>query len=89
MIYHTLRRKGDADAALADLTRESGDTWPYSVATGYAYRGECNEAFKWLETVLVSRDSDLLEGIRGDPEFAALREDARYKALLRKMNLAE
>jgi TolB-like protein/Tfp pilus assembly protein PilF len=89
MIYHALRRKGDSDATLSSLIRESGDTWPYSVATVYAYRGERNEAFTWLEKGLASRDSDQLEGIRGDPEFAALREDARYKALLRKMNLPE
>jgi tetratricopeptide (TPR) repeat protein len=89
MIYHALRRKDDSDAALAGLIRASGDTWPYSVATVYAYRGERNEAFQWLEKGLASRDSDQLEGIRGDPEFAALREDARYKALLRKMNLSQ
>ncbi len=89
MIYHALRRKGDSDATLAGLIRESGDTWPYSVATVYAYRGERDEAFKWLEKGLASRDSDQLEGIRGDPEFAALREDARYKALLRMMSLPE
>ena len=87
MIYHALRRKGDSDAALARLIREAGDTWPYSVATVYAYRGERNEAFKWLEKGFATRDSDQLEGIRGDPEFAELREDARYKTLLRKMNL--
>ncbi|MGA2397389.1 MAG: TIR domain-containing protein [Steroidobacteraceae bacterium] len=89
MVYYALRRKGDSDATLSSLIRESGDTWPYSVATVYAYRGERNEAFKWLEKGLASRDSDQLEGIRGDPEFAALREDARYRALLRRMNLLE
>ena len=59
------------------------------VATVYGFRGERNEAFDWLEKGLATRDSDQLEGIGGDPEFAALREDARYKALLRKMNLPE
>jgi adenylate cyclase len=89
MIYHALHRKVDSDAALARLIHETGDTWPYSVATVYAYRGERNEAFKWLEKGLATRDSDQLEGIRGDPEFAALREDARYKTLLRDMNLRD
>ncbi len=89
MIYHALHRKGDSDAALARLIRQAGDTWPYSVATVYAYRGEGNKAFQWLEKGLATRDSDQLEGIRGDPEFAALREDARYKTLLHKMNLPE
>jgi TolB-like protein/Tfp pilus assembly protein PilF len=89
MIYHGLHRKKDSDAALARLVAMAGETWPYSVATVYAFRGERDEAFDWLEKGLATRDSDQLEGIRGDPEFAALREDARYKALLHKMNLTE
>jgi TolB-like protein len=89
MIYHALRRKADSDAALARLVRASGETWPYSAATVCAYRGERNEAFKWLEKGYATRDSDQLEGIRGDPELAALREDARYKTLLRNMNLVK
>jgi TolB-like protein/Tfp pilus assembly protein PilF len=88
-IYHALRQRNDSDAALARLIREAGDTWPYSVAAVYAYRGERIEAFKWLEKGLESRDSDQLEGIRGDPELAALRGDGRYKALLKNMNLPE
>ena len=55
----------------------------------YAYRGERDKAFEWLEKGFASRDSDQLEGIRGDPEFAALRDDVRYKSILRKMNLPE
>jgi TolB-like protein len=89
MIYHALHRQEDSDAALARLTREAGETWPYSVATVYAYRGELDKAFEWLEKGIESRDSDQLEGIRGDPEFVALRKDARYKALLHRMDLTE
>jgi hypothetical protein len=88
-IYHALRRKVDSDAALSRLIREAGDTWPYSVATVYAYFGERDETFKWLEKGRASRDSDQLEGIRGDAAFALMREDARYRALLRNMNLPE
>jgi TolB-like protein/Tfp pilus assembly protein PilF len=87
MVYHTLHREADSGAALARLIQQSGDTWPYSVATVYAYCGEADEAFKWLAQGLATRDSDQLEGIRGDLEFAALREDARYKTLLHNMNL--
>jgi adenylate cyclase len=88
-IYHALRRKVDSDAALSRLIREAGDTWPYIVATVYAYFGERDETFKWLEKGRASRDSDQLEGIRGDAAFALMREDARYRALLRNMHLPE
>jgi serine/threonine-protein kinase len=89
MVYHALGRKAESDAALARLVQASSDTWPYSVATVHAYRGERDEAIEWLEKACAARDSDLLEGIRGDPEFAPLRHDPRYKELLRKMNLPE
>ncbi len=89
MVYHALRRKADSDAALARLIQASGDTWPYSVAMVHAYRGERNEAIEWLEKGRESRDSDLLAGVRGDPEFAPLRDDPRYRDLLRKMNLPD
>ena len=87
MIYHARGRKVDSDAALARLVKESGDTWPYCVATVHAFRGERSEAFEWLEKARVARDSDLLASILGDPELAPLRADPRYKALLREMNL--
>jgi TolB-like protein len=89
MVYHALHRKSESDAALARLIRQAGDTWPYSVASVYAYRGERTEALKWLQKGITSRDSDQLEGIRGDPEYAFLRADPQYKALLRQMNLPE
>lgn len=89
VVYHTLGRKADSDAALARLIRASGDTWSYSVSIVHAYRGERNEAFEWLEKACESRDADLLVSIRGDPELVPLRADPRYKSLLRKMNLPE
>jgi adenylate cyclase len=89
MVHHAMQRQADSDSALARLIRASGETWPYAVATVYAYRGQLNEAFEWLDKSRLARDSDLLMGIRGDPEFAPLRTDPRYKALLRELNLPE
>jgi hypothetical protein len=71
------------------LVGAAGGTWVSSVATAYAFRGVRNEAFDWLAKGLATRDSDQLEGTRGDPEFAPLREDPRYKTILREMYLPE
>lgn len=89
MRSHGLHRSRDSDASLARLIRTSGDAWPYSVATVYAHRGERDQAIAWLKRGLETRDSDELEGIRGDPEFAALRHDARYRTLLHEMKLPD
>jgi hypothetical protein len=53
----------------------------------HAYRGERDEAFRWLDKALVSRDSDFVASVRADPELAPLRSDHRYPALLKRMNL--
>ena len=78
----------DAEAALVRLTQDQGDLWPYGVAEVFAYRGERDLAFTWLDRAYVVRDPDL-NLVRADPLLVPLRDDPRYKALLRKMNLPE
>jgi tetratricopeptide (TPR) repeat protein len=87
-VYHALGRKSESDAALVRLTNEVG-TWPSGVALAHASRGERDQALEWLEKAYVERDPDLLLWGLGHPFFATLRDDPRYKALLRKMNLPE
>jgi TolB-like protein len=87
-VYHALGRKSESDAALVRLTNEVGP-WPSGVALAHASRGERDQALEWLEKAYVERDPDLLLWGSGHPFLATLRDDPRYKALLRKMNLPE
>jgi TolB-like protein len=57
-----------------------------SIADVYAWRGEKDQAFQWLERAYELRDSGLT-WIKIDTDLRSLRGDPRYKALLRKMNL--
>jgi hypothetical protein len=52
----------------------------------YAYRGERDEAFAWLERAYRQKDSGLWL-IKGDPLLKNLAGDPRYPAFLRKMKL--
>jgi hypothetical protein len=52
----------------------------------YAYRGESDQAFVWLERAYTERDTGL-EEMKADPLLAGLRNDPRYSALLKKMRL--
>lgn len=54
----------------------------------HAFRGEVDEAFKWLDRAYAQKDVDLIL-IKGDPDFARIVGDPRYKAFLRKLNLPE
>ncbi|HEV8137965.1 MAG TPA: tetratricopeptide repeat protein [Pyrinomonadaceae bacterium] len=50
--------------------------------------GEKDKAFEWLEKDFQARDGKLPE-IRWQLQFDSLRDDARYKDLLKRMNLPE
>ena len=59
-----------------------------AIADVYAYRGDKDKAFVWLETAFRQKDSNMWL-IKGDQYFKRLEGDPRYKAFLRKMNLPE
>lgn len=49
LVYYALGRKADADAALEELIAFSARPDPLRIAEVYAYRGDIEEAFQWLE----------------------------------------
>ena len=81
-------RMPEADAALADLIKNSADGAAYQIAEVYAYRGEKDKAFEWLERAHRQRDSGLI-GAQIDPFLANLRNDPRWNSFLRTMGLAD
>ncbi len=58
------------------------------IASIYGALGEKDKAFAALEKALAARDWDLFR-LKVDPLFASLRDDARSKEMLRRMNLPE
>ena len=58
----------------------------YQIAEVYAYRGEPDKAFEWLDRAYEQRDAGL-RSLKIDPHLKGLRHDPRYIELLRKMKL--
>jgi TolB-like protein len=81
-------RKTESDAQLAEAIRHNGTSWPSEIARLYAFRGEKDRAFEWLDRAYELRDEDLYV-IKDDPLFKNLESEPRFKAFLRKMNLPE
>jgi len=81
------KRIPEADAALARLTEGFADTAAYQIAEVYAYRGDKDRAFEWLERARRQRDN--LGFMRSSPFLANLHEDPRWDVFLRKMGLAD
>jgi TolB-like protein/Flp pilus assembly protein TadD len=87
MSYFALGSKADSDAALAQML-ERQTNHPYFIAQVYAYRGEADEAFKWLDRAYAQKDASLAL-LKSQERFMKLQGDERYKAFLKKMNLPE
>lgn len=59
---------------------------PFNVARFYAFAGENEKAFEWLEKAYQMRQADLIS-LKVDLSFDGLRDDLRYKDLLKRINL--
>jgi TolB-like protein/Flp pilus assembly protein TadD len=88
MVHFAAARKAESDAALTEAIRHNGTSWQSEIARVYAFRGEKDRAFEWLDKAYEARDEDLY-AIKDDPLFKNLEGDPRYKAFLKKMNLPE
>ncbi len=87
LAYHALGRKKESDAALAELTAKYQADAAVQIAEVYAFRGEADRAFEWLERAYAQRDSGIAE-MKGDPLLKSLERDPRYTAFLKKMRLS-
>ena len=86
LAYHALGRRKEADEALTNYVSIYQNDWTYLIAQIYAFRGEKDKAFEWLEKAYARKDSWLV-GLKGDPLFRNLEGDPRHTAFLKKMNL--
>jgi TolB-like protein/DNA-binding winged helix-turn-helix (wHTH) protein/Flp pilus assembly protein TadD len=86
LAYHALGREEDSNAALAALIAKHHSLSAYQIAQVYAYRGESDRSFEWLERAYKQRDAGMTE-IKTDPLLKNLRRDQRYSELLKRMRL--
>jgi tetratricopeptide (TPR) repeat protein len=86
LVYHALGREQDGNAALADLMSKHATDSAYQIAQVYAFRGDSDKSFEWLQRSYTQRDPGL-GGIKTDPLLKNLRRDPRYAQLLRQMRL--
>ena len=86
LAYYAADRNKEADDALKDFIEKFQNEWNYLLAELYAYRGEKDKAFMWLESAYKKNDGWLVF-LKGDPLLKNLRNDDRYKTFMKKMNL--
>ncbi len=79
--------EGAIRAWLAVVTTTEGFP-PWPIAITYAWIGEAEEAFAWLERGYRERDP-LMKQLRSDPSLDPLRSDPRFDDLLRRIGFPE
>jgi TolB-like protein/tetratricopeptide (TPR) repeat protein len=86
LAYHALGRTKEADASLAELIQNDGDSAALWIAEVYADRRDSDKAFEWLERAYAQHDPELAF-VKGNRLLRNLEGDPRYRAFLRKMRL--
>ena len=86
LVYYSLGNKQVADEQLKEIIELYQSNSAYQIAEIYAYRGENDNAFIWLERAYKQKDSGLSE-MKSDPLLYNIVKDKRYTALLTKMKL--
>ncbi len=87
-IHHLAGRNAESDEALRKLEADHGTDSAYQIAAVHASRGELDESFKWLERAIAERDAGMAQ-MKTEPSFRPLHGDPRWRALLKKVGLAE
>ena len=86
LAYYALGRRDESDGALQKLIVTHQTDCAYQIAEVYAYRGEADRAFEWLDRAYRQRDPGAPE-LKSDPLMRSLRQHRRYTDLLKKMRL--
>ena len=86
LAHYARRDRPAADKSLAELIARDRDVMAYQIAEVYAWRGETDKAFEWLQISLDNHDTGLLS-LLIDPLMRSVKHDARYNAVLEKIGL--
>jgi hypothetical protein len=78
-------RQAASNEAMRRLEADHSDD-PCRVAGAHAYREEFDAAVRWLDRADAQKDFHIATS-KGDPAFAKLAGDPRYRAWRRYMNL--
>jgi tetratricopeptide (TPR) repeat protein len=86
IVKHASGDVGASDAALQEFIEKHVPGSEYQVAQLYAFRGEIDHAFDWLDQAHDNRDPGLT-GMLTSPLLANLHDDPRWEPFLDKMGL--
>jgi TolB-like protein len=88
LVQYSRRQLQESQEALDELIKTQASEMAYQISEIYAWRGQKDQAFAWLDRAFAQHDGGLTE-LKSDELMVSLRPDARFSALLHKMKLPE
>ncbi len=90
MILWTQGDKAGARAQLDEMIRLDAETTPGLIAAAYAFTGDADQAFAWLDRAVKAKDPTAASIYENLPEVVAtLRKDPRFVAFSKKVGLPD
>jgi adenylate cyclase len=84
LALYTLGKQDEYLARRDELIERWGDQWPFQVADVYAWTGDADRAFDWLDRAFVQNHINLLE-LRQKPFYRPLHADPRWHKFLERL----
>jgi TolB-like protein/Flp pilus assembly protein TadD len=85
MAYFDLGDQWASVTAIDTLHDGFADSFPLKIARVHAWRGEAEDAFRWLDRTV--NEGHSIEGIKHDPFLSGLHDDERWQPLLETLGL--
>jgi len=85
---HALGNAAEEQATLSELVANHATGGASQIARAYAYLGDADQAFAWLERADLEQDPGLIE-INAEILLRNIHGDVRWQGFLQKMGLAD
>jgi tetratricopeptide (TPR) repeat protein len=88
LVLHSLGRHEEEQQIRQKMIDEKGQLWPYNIAQIYAWHGDRDKAFEWLD-IAYEQKSFMMPQLALNSWLAPLHHDPRWEKILEKMELLE
>lgn len=86
LAWYGLGNEAKSDEALQALVRDHADQWAWYVAVCYAWRGDSDAAFEWLDRAI--DESQTTYGVNTNRFLRPLHGDDRWEPMLERIGLS-
>jgi tetratricopeptide (TPR) repeat protein len=86
IVLHNLGRHEEEQQIRQNLIDKKGQSWAFGIALTYAWHGDPDKAFEWLDIAIKQKDSFMTQLIF-NPWLASLHDDPRWPQIVDRMGL--